>query len=68
MIHINGIEEPITVLYNGTEINTLKFNGDVVWQRKVPMVEVTPRYIFLMESNNNTADIELISNTDWRLD
>lgn len=66
MLYVDGTDNFIYVSFNGKPVETVMWNGTVVWQF-VSYVQVSPADILLGYDVPLTLYVRILSSTGWRL-
>ena len=66
MIAVKG--HSLTGVFVGDEpVKEIRKGVKLLW-RAGKFLNVSPQFIFLMKSNNNSSDVNVTSNTEWEVD
>lgn len=55
----------LSVVFNAEEALRCWLNGQIVWERKGPYLEVSPDVVWLASAAGSSGSFKITSNTDW---
>ena len=55
----------LSVVFNAEEALHCWLNGQIVWERKGPYLEVSPDVVWLASAAGSSGSFKITSNTDW---